>query len=1390
MGLVETSRLAQLSPVTHDSKPVPHSEPTIKKWISQEILGTSISDSDFSDPFLLIQVLAILAPNSVNLNYYSSDHAFSCDDLNSVTVDMLFNGLTALGVPVQKGSKERVLNGDQDSVFEIARTLYEWKKGPVPDTLDTDHDSSPPNPSDFGVSEHVATPPSKAELAKIQRAGSIVSAIETDYEPSEASFIPSLRWLFRLILDETDGDQFGASYNCVEEVVEMARVLESITRSIPEGRILPALTYGAVYTMACKILFETSKLNKWIDTFIPPTDKAKQVDWVNQKGGFLDLLISNGLLDFQESLKSCIGDMIRDDCPFYESIHSNIIEALMQHSLHELRVGDIVEHISAKFPHMQTKDYPYDVEEALLLWFRQCANHAFNLTQDKRIISWANQKTDCNELTAFLHDGVAPSLVAFIYINGFKISEISFDGDLLSNWRLLDLRGKVDGMPRGCWRPEEIVNSLCLSSFDVAFLVYACEVFEWIELSNKIPIDEIVKTPEASVAASESHPVSPTKWMPIDDIEETPTEPKLVESPPSQQVKWLPIDDELFDKQQQDTPSSLMSLSTVSSSSNLDLVLEEVPVEKKSIKEENHVSTIKTTTIIQTASSSIVSQSEIVYQSFMQQFDEVVDAPSTGNHILHLERGDSVASNISTQDVYSTLEPKVASTTAIVPQQKAPPVTLVEPAKVVQVTPKAVAPPIVQTPQPKPVPSAKPTPPPNPPAAKTSSPKKSNAVNNLQPSSTKEPMAVAATADMQRSKNITAPSNATVATTTLVVNTAAPAPIPTAPPAKDRKRKLRDVNASNQNGVATPTTVELPKIQTPPPHHVASQVDISSPAMSTKSTITVTNGPPTSGRTTPDVLKLPPIPTPNSHIVTTTVTVNNPPQAQELLEEPYDSAAEDNRPPSFNLSDMIMSDESDPSSDLEYPSKKNPLLVTTTTTTVTTTTLKKPLKSSLKKQSVYYQQHLQQQQFLAAKLGGTTMSSSVTLVQEEEENLGAEDEWEEVVPRSHSGRKSIGGGSSNGGGRRRKLGTRKMVRVPVDVVMGKLQQQQQKSDVEDVGGVILEGEGLQENSTEKKEEVVPDTRNKLDLVLNGESSVTQAGTELPKFKGMLFVPLGEGSSYISLSDNESDGESGALDPPPFTQIPRRISARFESNRKASQRKSNSFIQQQQQHQQQQNPQPPPLPIKVTQTEVPMIIKSRASTTSRRSSQENLFTPEELPLARQQQPKPPKISTSSTSLPTSSTTSSSNNNISSSSPTTQQQQPSPEKPPSILKISPYKKPPPTNRQIIQNALTHVCLTPTPLHPLKDQVLSFLHASTWKHHILILKSASNHTYAGLCAYNAGAGYLEGVHGRVGQVVESEVEAYYRYDCGGRRFREVRSGGFAGCVDAIVVRGFNLK
>ncbi|KAJ3042069.1 Calmodulin-regulated spectrin-associated protein 2 [Rhizophlyctis rosea] len=114
---------------------------------------------------------------------------------------------------------------------------------------------------------------------------------------------------------------------------------------------------------------------------------------------------------------------------------------------------------------------------------------------------------------------------------------------------------------------------------------------------------------------------------------------------------------------------------------------------------------------------------------------------------------------------------------------------------------------------------------------------------------------------------------------------------------------------------------------------------------------------------------------------------------------------------------------------------------------------------------------------------------------------------------------------------------------------------------------------------------------------------------------------------------------------------------------------------------------------------------------------------------------------------------------------------------------------SNRQLIRNALVHVCLAGAVNEKVKEEVLEDLADSPQSHFIILFKNPENHTFRGLYSYDPVLDQALKVYaGTQGPDVldAAAISAYYKYDSGARTFRGVPTKSLGRSVHAVAVGG----
>ncbi|TPX63387.1 hypothetical protein SpCBS45565_g06658 [Spizellomyces sp. 'palustris'] len=327
---------------------------TTVKWLDELLGGDGLTLDDVKEGFALLQLLSLLSPTSVNLAWYSTTSAFECVNIKERIYDDLLAGVKKMGLNERALEEDVIIqarNGEDGACLEVLRALKKQFEGVRRGGVNTD------DHRDRRVGEGRMLEP---ELAGVEGDG--------DYEVTELSFKPAVRWLLRFV-----------QHTQTDDVPNFDALLQDLTgasKLIPRAGIIPILCKGHLYRLAATALFGCTCAD------------------------YLDELTKNGYLKFKASLKESVRGMIADDTPFYESIHCNLIEALMAASCADVSVGNIVDHIGKRFTTFDVSSiYPYDLEDALLVWANRCVIEMRETTEMESV-------RELEDLVKDLSDGV------------------------------------------------------------------------------------------------------------------------------------------------------------------------------------------------------------------------------------------------------------------------------------------------------------------------------------------------------------------------------------------------------------------------------------------------------------------------------------------------------------------------------------------------------------------------------------------------------------------------------------------------------------------------------------------------------------------------------------------------------------------------------------------------------------------------------------------------------------------------------------------------------------------------------------------------------------------------------------------------------------------------
>ncbi|KAJ1568229.1 hypothetical protein HK405_003215 [Cladochytrium tenue] len=408
-------------------RPLP---PQLRSWLPQLLDRDEGAPGDcdmfldeLSDGFLLVQVLGLLDPSSVDLAWYLTDEATRCADLHRENHRILAAGVRrAAIVGVTDADLDRARDGDLDACAVIAEAIWNtlgnrdgagglgdnvaeenFEGDGVGDTVAMDlltglvgapemsfeamlrgggqQQAFDQSETPIEIGNFASRIPAQVDKATGEARGNDCD----DYEPAESAFAAEVRWVLAECAKVAGSTQF-VDIMGAEDLNSLLRNMRAKEHRIP-GSVVLALTSGEPYEMLCSALATASKGS----TTSSAASSGSQF-------AFIDELASRDLLCFSSSMKDSIADMVADRCPFYEQLG---------------------------LPPRASR--PFDLEDGLLCWIR--ASNRFHAKLTAEIRSPFDGATGgAGDLVLDLRDGRALCSLAACYGLPIDLQRVVWDG--------------------------------------------------------------------------------------------------------------------------------------------------------------------------------------------------------------------------------------------------------------------------------------------------------------------------------------------------------------------------------------------------------------------------------------------------------------------------------------------------------------------------------------------------------------------------------------------------------------------------------------------------------------------------------------------------------------------------------------------------------------------------------------------------------------------------------------------------------------------------------------------------------------------------------------------------------------------------------------------------
>ncbi|KAH6571802.1 hypothetical protein BSLG_009221 [Batrachochytrium salamandrivorans] len=416
---------------------------THKLMFAGSLIGRDdLTDTHLIEGFVLVQLLSLISPSSVDLAWYTTDSAMKCDDLplhshqtiakgiHTIRNHPLHSEMSVLLEPITPQIMDDAMAGQLEPCRIILNTLCDVYcqmnnlHGVDREMHETARDLS--ESEQKGENKCISSPP--ATLAVIADSTQDTLLDDETYTLAEPTFRPLVRWIITKAIQilsiknskEVERETTLAN-TAMAELEEMLIELDDQTCATLSHNSLDLLCATKIYSLVTMSLFHNGQISA-MDTFkrtsygTPGADPEIKTDLE-----FLETLMTNGYLHFQHSLMDSLRDIICDQIPFYESIHANVISALLSASVRHVDIGSIVAHLSDHFVGYDASlMYPYNLEDAMLVWTNQCLIAAKRYHQSKSQDSTSPNReivemAELDDLGQDLYDGRAINVLLMTY---------------------------------------------------------------------------------------------------------------------------------------------------------------------------------------------------------------------------------------------------------------------------------------------------------------------------------------------------------------------------------------------------------------------------------------------------------------------------------------------------------------------------------------------------------------------------------------------------------------------------------------------------------------------------------------------------------------------------------------------------------------------------------------------------------------------------------------------------------------------------------------------------------------------------------------------------------------------------------------------------------------
>ncbi|KAJ3274880.1 hypothetical protein HDV01_001744 [Terramyces sp. JEL0728] len=380
--------------------------------------------------WLAIQLLSLISPSSVDLTWYTTPEAWDCPNISLRNYVTLAKGIKLIAsnfadklstqFSYNKALLDEKLHSYQESLSKLSETVLQ----------------------DAKAGESSACKKILAELYNIWKLSQLeenkyqaekseaITEKEEDYPPTERTFRPMIQWMLQKIKYLLVRHPLLSQSKLLETINSHYTLVRQTDKTCVPKRTIQALCDCELYNTLNKLMF----LSK----------ETKQLE---------------NNLDFKKDSFSAFLDNL--------SVHINIVAAFISADIRSISLEPTVKYLTHNFSSFDsTVMYPYDMEDAILIWMNQCLTV---LKKHEEYKAYVDHIPEFDDLTQDLENGWMMCMAIAGYypekckglIKKIKIGTGLSKSKIEKNYKLLqelvDLTNKDLVIP---WTPIDIVSSI------------------------------------------------------------------------------------------------------------------------------------------------------------------------------------------------------------------------------------------------------------------------------------------------------------------------------------------------------------------------------------------------------------------------------------------------------------------------------------------------------------------------------------------------------------------------------------------------------------------------------------------------------------------------------------------------------------------------------------------------------------------------------------------------------------------------------------------------------------------------------------------------------------------------------------------------------------------